>query len=169
MPKRLRPYLRRHEPVSGTLLHNLKSGLGGLAGIAAAGGLATMTELPFLFAPFGASAVLLFGQPTSALAQPANVVGGYAVGAFATAAIAMALPPSVLAAAVGVGLAIAVMLLLRVTHPPAGALPILVATSAIDARTLIEISIMGSVAMVAIAAMHHRIPPRQEYPRRIED
>ena len=36
----------------------------------------SMAELPFLLAPIGASAVLVFAVPASPLAQPWSVVGG---------------------------------------------------------------------------------------------
>ena len=50
-----------------------------MIGIGAVGALAALTHLPLLLAPLGASAVLIFGQPASPLAQPANVFGGYLV------------------------------------------------------------------------------------------
>ena len=51
-----------------------------------------------LLAPFGATAVLLFGQAESALAQPANIFGGYLVAAAISVAI-FALAPSAWSAA----------------------------------------------------------------------
>jgi CBS-domain-containing membrane protein len=164
MPKRLLPYVHRHEPRAHTFGFTLKSGLGGIVGMAVAGGLASVTELPFLLAPFGATAVLLFGQPASPLAQPANVLGGYLIATLVTAAMLM-LPASWFLAAIGVGLVIALMLMLRVTHPPAGAIPILAATSPIGALTLAQVVMAGSVALIGVAALHHRLPPRQAYPR----
>ena len=166
--KRLQPYLRRHEPSGPQFSTSLKSGFGAFLGIAAAGGLASLTELPFLLAPFGATAVLVFGQPASALAQPVNVIGGYAIGAATAALLMTSFPGAWLAAAIGVGVAITLMLALRLTHPPAGAIPIMAATSPLAPTALMEVVIGGSILMIALAAIHHRIPPRQHYPRPID-
>ncbi|ODN71312.1 HPP family protein [Methylobrevis pamukkalensis] len=165
----LKSFFCRHEPPSVSHLASLKSGLGGLIGIGLSGGLAGLTGLPFLIAPFGASAVLVFGQPASPLAQPANVIGGYAVATLVTLVVLAFLPMGWLAAAIGVGAAIALMALLRVTHPPAGAIPILAATSSIHGLTLVAVVAGGSLLLVLVAALHHRLPPRLHvYPRRVD-
>lgn len=165
MRHHIRRYLARHEPSCGSLLVGLKSGLGGVLGISAVGGIAAVTDLPFLLAPFGASAVLLFGHPASPLAQPANVVGGYLVSAMAGIGMALLLPHVWWAAGLGVGLAILAMLVVRLSHPPAGAVPILMAVSVTDPLSLSGIVFAGSVGLVMLAALYHRLPPRHDYPR----
>ncbi|ODT22887.1 MAG: hypothetical protein ABS35_13780 [Kaistia sp. SCN 65-12] len=166
MPHRLRHYVTRHEVRSGDTLAHLKSGLGGAVGIGAVGALAVTTHQPFLLAPFGASAVLLFGHPASPLAQPANVVGGYFVATIVTLLLLMLFPGAWVAAAAGVGIAIALMSILRITHPPAGAIPILAATSTIQGGTLLGVVLGGSIGLVGVASLHHWLPPRLEYPKR---
>lgn len=160
-------FFARHEPPCGSLLVGLKSGAGGMLGMGIVGGAAAFTSLPLLIAPFGASAVLLFGHPTLALAQPANVIGGYAVSASVAIVFALLFPGAWWAAALGVGLAILAMLLLRVSHPPAGAVPILMTLSAIDPFELAGIVMAGAIGLVAVASLYHRLPPRHhDYPRR---
>ncbi|MCQ8780888.1 HPP family protein [Mangrovibrevibacter kandeliae] len=166
MLRHIRHFIIRHEPEAIDLAVSLKAGVGGLLGIGSAGGLAAATGMPFLLAPFGASAVLLFAQPQSPLAQPANTIGGYCVGLAAGLAVALVFPPVWWAAAIGVGAAIALMSLLRLTHPPAGAVPIVAVTTAMPPTTLVEAVLAGGVLLVAVAAIHHRIPPRQIYPKR---
>jgi CBS-domain-containing membrane protein len=166
MPHRLRHFVTRHEVRSGTTLAHVKSGLGGAIGIGAVGALAVTTHQPFLLAPFGASAVLLFGHPASPLAQPANVVGGYFVATSVTLLLLMLFPGAWVAAAAGVGIAIALMSMLRITHPPAGAIPILAATSTIQGGTLLGVVLGGSIGLVGVASLHHWLPPRLEYPKR---
>ncbi|BCP54729.1 hypothetical protein K32_33460 [Kaistia sp. 32K] len=151
---------------TGSFLSHLKSGLGGALGIGAVGALAVTTHQPFLLAPFGASAVLLFGHPASPLAQPANVIGGYFVATLVTLLVLMLFPGAWVAAAVGVGLVIALMSMLRITHPPAGAIPILAATSTIQGGTLFGVVLGGSIGLVGVASLHHWLPPRHEYPKR---
>ncbi len=79
------------------------------------------TELAWLVAPMGASSVLLFAVPASPLAQPWSLMGGNVSAGFVGIAAAHLFDDPRLAAAVGVSAAIAVMILLGCTHPPAGA------------------------------------------------
>ncbi len=74
-----------------------------------------------IVASIGASAVLLFAVPHSALAQPWNVVGGHLVSAVIGISCARFIPDTLLAAAISVGCAIAAMHYLRCIHPPGGA------------------------------------------------
>ena len=79
----------------------------------------------WLIAPIGASAVLVFTAPASPLAQPWPVVAGNTVSALVGVACAHLLPLPLLAAALAVGLAISIMMLLRCLHPPGGAVALL--------------------------------------------
>ncbi|MFB2553124.1 HPP family protein [Ensifer soli] len=167
MHRHFRHYVRRHEP-RGLAHHPLKSAVGAILALSAVGLLAVYTGLPMLIAPFGASAVLLFGQPKSPLSQPANVVGGYLIAAVVGSIAAHALPGVWLAGAIGVGVAVGLMLFLRVTHPPAGAVPLVAVASQFEAPVLFEVVLGGSLLLVAIAVLHHAIPPRQQYPIRID-
>src|SRR5262245_2386630 len=124
MRRHIRTFMARHEP-AGAIRAHLKSGLGAIIGIAAIGLLASATGMPLLIAPLGATVVLLFGQPASAFAQPINIFGGYLLATVLGVMAALAFPGVSLIAAVAVGVAIAGMLLLRITHPPAGAVPLI--------------------------------------------
>jgi CBS-domain-containing membrane protein len=61
-------------------------------------------------------------------------------------------------------LAIAVMAALRITHPPAGADPLVTAASDAGLDFLLFPMLFGSLALVLAAALHHRVPPRIVYP-----
>ena len=135
-----------------------------MAAMLVVGALTFATGLPLLIAPFGATAVLLFGQPKSPLAQPANVVGGYAIASLAVFLCASLLPDVWWAAAIGVGCAIAVMSLLRLTHPPAGAIPLVAYGSHQPASIIFVVVTVGGILLVAIAVIHHLIPPKTQYP-----
>lgn len=158
-------YLHRHEARGHTLAH-LKSGIGAVLAISLVGLAALATGLPMLIAPFGATAVLLFGQPKSPLAQPANIVGGYLIAAVVASLALWLFPGQWEAAAAAVGISIAAMAILRVTHPPAGAIPLVAFASHFDLPMLTVVVLAGSVLMIAIGVLHHRIPPRQQYPLR---
>lgn len=112
----------------------LRGAAGAVAGILLAGLAARLmlmlvapAGLPWLLAPVGASAVLVFAVPASPLAQPWAVMGGNLLSALVglVAAALIGWPP--LAVAVAVGAAIAVMSVARCLHPPGGACAVLAA------------------------------------------
>lgn len=75
----------------------------------------------FTIGSFGASAVLIYGAPRSALAQPRNLIGGHVLSALVGVAIYYILPNPIWSAALSVSLAIAVMHITKTLHPPGGA------------------------------------------------
>jgi CBS-domain-containing membrane protein len=156
----------RHEP-EGPLVAHLKSGLGAAVGLGLVGGLAGVTGWPLLMAPLGASVVLLFGQPGSPLAQPANVFGGYFLATVIAVGMALVAPGLWWAAALAVGLAVATMLALRITHPPAGAVPLVAMAAPAKALMLFPMLLLSAVTLVGLALLLHRLPPRVAYPKAV--
>ena len=129
----------------------MRSAIGGSLGIAVAGAVTMLLlgrnaqALPFLVAPMGASAVLVFCLPASPLAQPWSVAGGNLLSAAVGLAAGHVLGSPWLAASVGVGAAIAAMSLARCLHPPGGACALLCALGATgkvpwDASVLLPIT-----------------------------
>lgn len=164
MRHHIRTFTARHEP-AGRLTSHIKSALGAAAGIATVGGFSTMTELPLLIAPLGATVVLLFGQPASPLAQPVNIFGGYLLATIIAVSTAHAFPGVWLAAALAVGFVIAAMQVLRVTHPPAGAVPLVTLSAPLQSASLFVTILLACLSLMVLALVHHRIPPRVPYPR----
>lgn len=87
-------------------------------------------HLPWLVAPLGASAVLVFAVPASPLAQPWSVIGGNLLSSSLGLGLGILIEGPVLAASLAVGLAIAAMSLARCLHPPGGACALLCALGA---------------------------------------
>lgn len=87
-------------------------------------------SLPWLIAPVGASAVLVFSVPASPLAQPWPVVGGNLVSGLVGLLLGKFLGLPLIAAALAVAGAIALMSLTRSLHPPGGACALLYALGA---------------------------------------
>lgn len=114
----------------------LRGALGGVVGIAMAGAIGSLIlgdgdpVLPWLVAPAGASAVLVFAVPASPLAQPWAVIGGNCVSAVMGLIAGHLLGVPLLAASLGVGMAIGAMSLARCLHPPGGACALLYALGA---------------------------------------
>jgi CBS domain-containing membrane protein len=113
-------------PVTLRWTERLRAGLGALIGIALTGGVAHLligdsSAIPYLIAPMGASAVLLFAVPASPLAQPWSIIGGNLVSATVGVSCALLVHDPVDAAALAIALAICGMFALRCVHPPSGA------------------------------------------------
>lgn len=119
-----------------------------------------------LIAPFGASCVLVFAIPQSPLARPRNVIGGHVLSTAVGVAVLHFCGAAPWAVALGVGLAIAVMLLTDTLHPPAGADPIVaMLTGASWTFPLMPVAV-GATTIVLLAAGFHRYVTRRPYPAR---
>ena len=151
----------------------LGAGLGVLA--AAIAGLAMQTGypgLPFLIAPIGASAVLVFAVPASPLAQPWPVFGGNLVSAAVGVAIAQSFANPMLAVGVAVCLAILAMSVLRCLHPPSGAVAItaILGGDAIAKAGFaypVTLVAANSAALLVIGWLYHRFS-HHSYPHKPE-
>lgn len=145
----------------------IRSSIGAGLGLALAGMLVGMVDhfLPhalFLFAPLGATAVLVFAMPSSPLAQPWNCVAGNTVPALYSLLLLWAFPTLSMTsmAALAVGGAIAIMLALRALHPPGGAVALLTVLSAeqllpLGWHLLIPMAALSAV-LVAVGVLYHR-------------
>lgn len=157
-------FVYRHQS-GGDVWSWIKYGLGAALGLGVVGFFGELSETPFLIAPFGASCVLLFSVPQSPLSQPMNVVGGHLVASALAIALRDVLPPEWWAIALAVGAAITVMAMLRVTHPPAGADPVVIFLSDPGWAFLLVPILPGCLVLIGIATLVHMIPPKTIYPR----
>ncbi|MGI9279902.1 MAG: HPP family protein [Endozoicomonas sp.] len=117
-------------------------------------------ELVFLMAPFGATAVLVFGIPESPLARPKNVIFGHLLTAFIGVAFSQYFEISALSLAAATGLAITGMLLTKTTHPPAGANPILIMLAGESWGFLLSPVLSGTIAIVLMGIVHQKLRQR---------
>ena len=159
----LRKLLVRQQPAQ-SLPVVFKAGIGGLLAISAVAWISLVTGNPLLMAPFGATCVLLFSVPGSPLSQPANVIGGHVVSTAIGLLLHMFLAVEWWSLGLAVGLAIAAMAALRVTHPPAGADPLVVLLDNPGWGYLGFPVAFGALVLILIAWLFHRLPPRVVYP-----
>lgn len=103
------------------LQQSVLSGLGAIIALSFIGLIAEEAGTMMIIAPFGATAVLLFSLPSSPVSKPLNVFSGYLIASVIGAIILTYSDGSWLYIAIGLGLAITLMQLLNVLHPPAGA------------------------------------------------
>ena len=119
----------------------------------------------FIAASFGSSMVLLFGFPESPFAQPKNVFFGHLVTSVVGVMILKFLPIDLfLQIAFAVGLGIFVMILLGVTHPPAGGNPIIIILGAGSYNFLLNPIIFGSIIIIVYAIILNRFILKKNYP-----
>lgn len=172
MPSAL-SHLKRFAPVG--RLDGFRAAIGALLGIFLTGfvgflWLGTTSGLPFLLAPMGASAVLLFAVPASPLAQPWSVIGGNGISALVGVICLKLVPDPLLAAPLAVSLAIGAMSLARCLHPPGGAMAL---TAVIGGPAIAQAGMSFVLVPVAINSLvllgaawlfnnatHHRYPHR---------
>ena len=119
---------------------------------------------PWLVAPLGASAVLVFAVPASPLAQPWSVVGGNTLSALVGTACAMLIPDPAAAGAAAVLIAIALMFSLRCLHPPGGAAALFAALGATNFSFAVFPILVNSLLLVAAGLIYNSLTGRR-YPQ----
>ena len=124
-------------------------------------------SLPWLVAPLGASAVLVFALPASPLAQPWSVVGGNTISALVGIAgvhgVHLLGSPE-LAAALAVATAIAAMLALRCLHPPGGAMALMMVTGGIGEPAFALFPVLLNSVLLVAAGIAYNNATRRPYP-----
>ncbi|WP_373490108.1 HPP family protein [Parasphingorhabdus sp.] len=176
MVKYLSHRWRLFKPVlaGGSLKDRLIACIGALIGISLTAVVCAATVgpeiIPWLVAPIGATAVLLFAVPASPLAQPWPVIGGNIISAFVGVAAARTIASPALAAGIAVAGAIFVMSVFRCLHPPGGAaalLAVIGGKSAASLGFLFPLLPVGlnSLLLVIVGLIFHRFSGHS-YPHR---
>ena len=119
----------------------------------------------FLIASFGSSMVLLYGYPESPFAQPKNIFFGHLLTALVGIFCLYLLPlPNYILIPIAVGLGVGLMILLNVTHPPAGGNPIIVVVGSVSLDYIISPIILGSIIILIFGTILNRFILRKNYP-----
>lgn len=156
-------------PVAVNAQERLRAVVGAVIGVLFAAALSrlmagTTSDVSWLVAPIGASAVLVFGVPASPLAQPWAVVGGNTLSAMVGIACANWIGDPAVAGAVAVSLAIALMFSLRCLHPPGGAMALIaVLTHATAFHWAVFPALTNSVLLV-VAGIAYNSATGRRYP-----
>ncbi len=150
----------------GNIKQSFLAGLFSIFTIALLTVLTYKTELGiFLLASFGSSMVLLYGYPESPFAQPKNVFFGHftttLVGLFFLYFIPL---PIFVIIPLAVGFGVGLMILLNVTHPPAGGNPIIVIIGSVSFDYLLSPVITGSILIIIFAIVINRFILKKNYP-----
>ncbi len=138
----------------------VKASIGLAIGIGLVALLDESTPLPFLITSFGSTSVMLFLAPELQYSQPLNIVGGHVIAAAVGLAADALLPDAWWAMGLAVGASLIAMAFARVMHPPAGANPLIVMFDHPGLDFLVTPVLFGTVALVALAVVVHRLPPK---------
>ena len=124
------------------------------------------TELGvFIIASFGSSMVLLYGYPESPFAKPKNILFGHLV----TSAIGILfynyIPlPIYILIPLAVGFGVGLMILLDVTHPPAGGNPIIVILGSVSYEYLFSPILTGCLIIIVFGILLNKFVAQKKYP-----
>ena len=151
----------------GNLKQSILAGLFSIITIAVLTLLTYKTEFGvFLLASFGSSMVLLYGYPESPFAQPKNVFFGHLVTTLVGLFFLNFVPlPLYIIIPLAVGFGVGFMILLNVTHPPAGGNPIIVIMGSVSFDYLFTPVITGSIIILIFAIIINRFILKKSYPK----
>ena len=120
----------------------------------------------FLIASFGSSMVLLYGYPESPFAQPKNIFFGHLLTAIVGLIFLYFVPlPLFLIIPLAVGFGVSLMILLNVTHPPAGGNPIIVIMGSVSIDYLLNPVIIGTIIILLFGIIINRLVLKKNYPK----
>ena len=119
----------------------------------------------FLIASFGSSMVLLYGYPESPFAQPKNIFFGHLMTSLVGVVFLNFLPlPIYILIPIAVGVGVASMIILNITHPPAGGNPIIVIIGGVSYEYLINPIIFGCLIVLFFGIVLNKFILKKNYP-----
>ncbi len=139
--------------------------LGGFLAIACIAGLAHYVNLVLVLGSFGASCVLVFGYPDAPFSQPRNVIIGHVLSTLVGLACLQILGPHWWTVAIAVGTAIALMMLTRTVHPPAGSNPVIVYLLQPSWSFVFLPTLAGALILVLVALIYLNLTREAKYPK----
>lgn len=121
-------------------------------------------NIPMILGSFGASCLLIFAYPASPFAQPRNVIGGHFIASLTGLIFLNLFGVHWWSMAVAVATAIALMLVFRVPHPPAGSNPFIVMMTSANWNFLVTPTLAGAVILVVVAIIYNNLGKKRRYP-----
>jgi len=119
----------------------------------------------FLIASFGSSMVLLYGYPENTFAQPKNILFGHVLTTVCGMFFLYFVPlPIYITIPLAVGVGVGLMIILSVTHPPAGGNPIIVIMGSVSFDYLINPIISGTIIILVFGIILNRLILKKKYP-----
>jgi len=139
--------------------------VGGFLAITVIALLAQSLHVALVLGSFGASCVLVFGYPDVPFSQPRNVIVGHLLSTVIGLAFVHFCGPQWWSVAFAVGSAIAVMMLTRTVHPPAGSNPVIVFLMQPGWDFALFPTLTGAVILVLVALFYHNLTRESRWPK----
>jgi CBS-domain-containing membrane protein len=144
--------------------------LGAFIAIAAVALLSNQLSYLLILGSFGASCVILFAYPDVPFAQPRNVIFGHFLSALVGLIFISFFGVAWWSLAAAVATAVAVMMLTRTVHPPAGSNPIIIwlmAASHADItwEFLLFPTLVGAIVITIVSLIFNNLTREGNYPK----
>lgn len=139
--------------------------LGGALAIGCVAGAGDALSMTLLLGSFGASCVLVFGFPDLPFSQPRNVIGGHVTSSLVGLVCLHVGGPHGWVLALAVGSAIALMMLTRTVHPPAGSNPVIIFLAQPGWSFLLFPTLIGAALLVLVALFYNNATRSGRYPK----
>ena len=151
----------------GNLKQSLFAGLFSIITISILTFLTYKTELGiFIIASFGSSMVLLYGYPESPFAQPKNIFFGHLLTSIVGMFFLYLIPlPIYIILPLAVGFGVGLMIVFKITHPPAGGNPVIVIIGSVSPDYLLNPIISGSIIILIFGIIINRFILKKSYPK----
>ena len=126
----------------------------------------------WLTASFGSSVVVVFGYPENEFSQPRNVFFGHIVcalvGIIFVTLFKISQDRSIFFLALGlaVGISVMIMMMFKITHPPAGGNTIVVMLTQDSFHFLIFPVMVGAITIIIGGIIYNRLILKKNYPLR---
>lgn len=148
-----------------SIKHVALAWLGGVLAIVATAGLAQSMSVALILGSFGASCVLIFAYPDVPFSQPRNIVGGHFLSSLVGLIFLYAFGPQWWSVALAVGTAIALMMVTRTVHPPAGSNPVIIYLAQPTWGFLLTPTLVGALILVMVAVVYNNASREARYPK----
>lgn len=152
-------------PPKPTMKSVLLAWLGGFLAITAIALLSDSLTAVLILGSFGATCVLVFGYPDLPFSQPRNIILGHLLSSLIGLIFLTVFGPHWWSLALSVATAIALMMLTRTVHPPAGSNPVIVFLTQPAWSFLLFPTLMGAIILVLVALIYNNVTRGTKYPK----
>ena len=118
----------------------------------------------WLFVSFGSSVVLVFGYPNNDFAQPKNIFFCHLLTAFVGIFFLTFFGVNFITLSLAVGISVMLMMVLKITHPPAGGNPIAVMLGGVSFQFLIFPVMVGAITIIIGGIIYNSLILKRKYP-----
>jgi CBS-domain-containing membrane protein len=138
---------------------------GGFLAISAVALLSNSLAVQLVLGSFGASCVLIFGFPEVPFSQPRNILGGHFLSSLIGLICLNLFGATWWSVAIAVGTAIAVMMITRTSHPPAGSNPVIIYLTKPAWSFLFFPTALGAIVLIIVALFYNNLSREGRYPK----